>query len=321
MFPRSNNESRLPGRRSAAFLFALLIATAPARGEIINRILATVDGDPVTMHELRKFAAADVRLRQANYDPGMVLDALITKRLIEKEVEAKGLSIGDAEVDRYIGNIRDRNQLTDEQLAAAVAQQGLTMEAYRTQVREELLRAQLLSREISGKVNVTPEEVKRYYEANRDEFEKTAEIAVSHIILQLPQNAPDEQVEQVMARAQEIHAMLDGGAPFAAVARRYSEDAAAQSGGKLGTFKRGELFESIEEELARLEPGQYGKPVRSPVGVHILRLDERASGSGETLESLAEEIKERLYNAALEERYNRWLREDLRKRHHVELRP
>lgn len=306
----------------ATLLLALLVATTPVRAEVVNRILATIDGDPITAYELQTFIAADARLRQATtYDPSVVLDGLITKRLIDKEVAAKGLTVSDAEVDRYINNIRDRNNLTDDQLAAAVAQQGLTMDAYRTQVREELLRAQLISREIRGKVSVTPEDVQRYYEAHGGEHDKPGEIAVSHIVLQLPKDASEEQVEQVMERANEIHAKLEGGADFGELARQFSEDAAAGSGGKLGTFKSGELFEALEEATAGLEPGEFSRPVRSPVGVHIVRLDERISASGERPDSMTEEIKQQLYNAALEERYNRWLREDLRKRHHVEVLP
>jgi parvulin-like peptidyl-prolyl isomerase len=71
----------------------------------------------------------------------------------------------------------------------------------------------------------------------------------------------------------------------------------------------------------KLKPGQYSQPFRTAVGVHILRLDAVSDASHTPLDSLAADIRERLYAEALEERYNRWLTEDLRQRHHVELRP
>ena len=79
------------------------------------------------------------------------------------------------------------------------------------------------------------------------------------------------------------------------------------------------MLDEIEEAVSRLEPGEFSRPVQSSVGIHIVRLDEVDETTHQPLEDLAAEIKERLYNAALEERYNRWLREDLRARHHVEV--
>jgi peptidyl-prolyl cis-trans isomerase SurA len=124
-----------------------------------------------------------------------------------------------------------------------------------------------------------------------------------------------------MARAADIHAQLRNGASFEELAKRYSEDASAASGGVLGSFKKGEMLEEFEEQVAKLKPGEYSEPFRTRVGVHIVRLDEAVGESKQSLETLAGDIRERLYNEALEERYNRWLREDLRQHHSVEIRP
>jgi peptidyl-prolyl cis-trans isomerase SurA len=299
-----------------------LLATLPAPGEVVDRVVATIDGDPITMVEVQKFAATEVRVRQiASTDPALLLETLITERTIDKEFADQGLSVNEQDVDRYIAGIRQRNNLTEEQLTAALQQQGVAMDQYRRQIRDELQRAQLINREIRGKVNVTPEEVERYYEAHLADYETVEELAVSDITLKVPPDASAEEVESVHARAEKIYQELRGGADFGELARRYSEDAAAESGGSLGKFKTGELIEVLEKAVIKLQPGQFSEPVRSPVGFHIVRLDERLGASHQPLESLAAEIKEKLYNAALEERYNRWLREDLRKRHHVEILP
>jgi parvulin-like peptidyl-prolyl isomerase len=146
-------------------------------------------------------------------------------------------------------------------------------------------------------------------------------MTVSHIVLKVPPDASAEEVEAVRQRADQIYDELKGGADFPETARKYSEDASADSGGSLGTFKQGEMLDVLDKEVANLQPGQFSHPVRSDAGFHIVRLDERQGASHPALDTLADEIKEKLYNAALEERYNRWLREDLRKRHHVEILP
>jgi peptidyl-prolyl cis-trans isomerase SurA len=254
-------------------------------------------------------------------DSSVLLEALITKRIIDKEFNDQGLTIGEQDIDRYIDGIRQRNQISPEQLDLALQQQGVSVEQYRAQIRDEIQRAQLINREIRGKVNVTPEEVERYYQAHLDEYATVEQIEVSHIVLKVPPDASAGEVEAVHERAEAIYGELKGGADFAETARRYSEDAAAESGGSLGEFKKGELLDTLEETAATLEPGQFSEPVRSRVGFHIVRLDARIGASHESLDALADGIKEKLYNAALEERYSRWLREDLRKRHHVEILP
>jgi peptidyl-prolyl cis-trans isomerase SurA len=293
-------------------------------GTVVNRILALVDGDPITLYELKNFAGGDPRLKDAlQSNQADVLDLLITKHLIEKEVEKQGIVVQDADIDRYIANIRERNHIDDQQLDAALAQQGLTRERYRTQVREQLQQAQLINREIRTKVSVSPEDIARYRKEHTGGDDVGGQVSISQIFLKLPADASPEQVAEVEARANAIYTELKGGADFAQVAQRVSEDGAAKSGGSLGTFKKGELREDLEAAIAGLKAGEFSKPVRSSTGIHIVRVDERPTGGADkaTADGQADDIKEQLYAKALEERYNRWLKEDLRQMHHVEIRP
>lgn len=297
-------------------------------GTVVNRIVALVDGDPITLHEVSTFTASDPRLAEAarTGDQAGVLDLLITQRILAKEIQAQGITISDAEIDRYVASIRQRNNLSEEQLGAALAQQGLTMERYRAQIKEELERAQLINREIRGKVSVSPEEIERYRKAQGEEDSDHADeqVSISDIVLRIPPDASPAQVEAIEARADTIYAELENGADFAEVAKKESEDGAAASGGKLGTFKKGEMREELEEAVADLEPGEYSRPIKSADAIHIVRLDERlgAGSEGPPLsDSAREEIKEKLYSQALEERYARWLKEDLRQKHSVEMVP
>ena len=315
-------------------------------GTVVNRIVALVDGDPVTMHEVQSFTTDDPRLAEAaRNDPAGVLELVVTQKVLSKEVEAQGITISEAEIDRYISTIRERNHLTDEQLDAALAQQGLTRARYRKQIKDELERAQLINREIRGKVSVSPEEIERYQkthggdskgDAAEEEEEapsKDEQMSISHIVLQIPPGASEADVEAIQARADKIYAELKDGADFAEVAKRESEDGVASSGGKLGTFKKGEMRDELEEAVAGLDPGEFSKPVKTENSIHIVRLDERIAPNGEVTakaaaaepdklsDSAREEIKEKLYTQALEERYARWLKEDLRQKHSVEMLP
>lgn len=308
------------GRAGVRVLCCLLLFAIPVHAETINRIVATIDGEPITAYELKQFAERTIRGRQVNSsDQAMLLDALITEKLVSKEVSDKGIVVRDDDVDRYIDSIKERNKINDEQLKQALAQQGLALESYRLQIREDIQRQQLVSREIRGKVNVTPEEVQRYYEAHLSEYSTPAKVQVAHIVFRLEPTASPDRVAAVMAKAEEVQGRIKKGADFAELAKQVSEDATAQNGGELGWFKKGEMLEPLEKAAEAVKVGQVSDPVRTDVGVHLIKVEAREDVAHQNLDALAEQIKQQLYNAALEERFQKWLTDDLRKRHHVEI--
>ncbi len=299
----------------------LLLAAAPARAETVNKILATIDGEPVTLYEVKRFSAANIHARElgAAVDQNTLLDAVITEKLVQKEVSDKGIIVHDEDIARYIDGIKERNHINDEQLQQALQAQGMTLDSYRAQIRQDLQRQQLISHEIRGKVSVTPEEVQRYYQAHLSEYSTPERIQVAHIVFRLDADAPPDRVMAVTAKAEEVYQRLKKGADFAEMAKQYSEDPSGQNGGSLGWFKKGELLDSLEQAAARLKVGEVSEPVRTKVGVHLIKLEGREGASHQNLDDLADQIKQQLYNAALEERFQKWLTEDLRNRHHVEM--
>ncbi len=310
------------GVRVLAGVLGLALTAPTARAEVVDKILATVDGEPITLYQLKKFADRNIRGRQLNtsMDQGQLLDALITDTIVEKEVSEKGIVVRDEDIDRYIEGIKEHNKIDDAQLKQALQAQGLTLEAYRAQIRQDIQRQQLISREIRGKVSVTPEEVQRYYEAHLSEYSTPARLQVAHILFRLEPDAPPDKVAAVTAKAQEVYQRIKKGADFAEMAKQYSEDASGQNGGSLGWFKQGELLEPIEKAAGSLKVGEVSEPVRTKVGVHIIKVEGREGESHQKLDDLADQIKQQLYSAALEERFQKWLTEGLRQRHHVELR-
>jgi peptidyl-prolyl cis-trans isomerase SurA len=304
-----------------ATLLLLALAAAPAAGEVINKILATVDGEPVTLYEVKRFKEHSIRGRQVGgtLDGRALLDAVITDKIVEREVSDKGIVVKDEDIDRYIDGIKQRNNINDEQLRQALAEQGLSLESYRTQIRDDIQRQQLFGREIRAKVSITPEEIQRYYEANQAKYSTPERMEVAHIVFRLSQAAPSDEVAATTAKAEAVYQRLAGGADFAELAAQYSEDSSGKDGGQLGWFKKGELLTELEKAAIPLKVGEVSRPVRSKVGVHIIKLEGREDASHQNLEELADQIKQELYAQALEERLQKWMTEELRNKHHVEL--
>jgi peptidyl-prolyl cis-trans isomerase SurA len=298
----------------------LALAASPIGAEVVNRIVASVDGEPITLYELNKF----IKEKSAQV-PGMqavsekdALQALITEKLVQKEVVARGIRIRDEDIDHYIDRIKQQNHIDDDQLREALKQQGLDYDTYRKQIREEIEKVQLLNKEIRGKVTVSPEDVTRYYEAHKQDYGRPGLIKVRQITLRLDPNAPEPVATAVLERVEDIRKRLVKGEDFATLAKQVSEDPLAAEGGDLGELEPSKLLPEFEAPLSRMKEGEISEPIRSKMGVHLLKLEKRIDEAFQPESEVAADIKEKLYDEALEERYRRWILEDIQKHHYVE---
>jgi peptidyl-prolyl cis-trans isomerase SurA len=291
-----------------------------ARAATVNRIIATVDGQPITAHQLDTFIKSNGGTDSAGLsdtDRKRALDLLINDMVVQMESQDAGVTPTNDEVNAYIDQIKKRNNLSDERLAQALEAQGLTMEAYREQVRKELQRSALVSKQVRARVNVSPEEVERYYKEHPDEFSLAESVHVQHIFFPLRPDMTREDAEMVLTEAKKAHDRLQSGESFETVARDAGQGPAHGIGGDLGTMQKGQMIPQLEEVAFTLKEGQVSGPIQAQGGIHILRVTERSSANAAALEEVRDKIKEKLYSEALEQRYQRWIEEDLRKSHEI----
>jgi parvulin-like peptidyl-prolyl isomerase len=293
-----------------------VVGVVAARAEVINRIVATIDGEPITVFEVGRYRA---QLGDQPATDQQILDAIVTERLLEKEAAARGIKASPEEIDAYIKEIKQRGQIDDAGFNAALERQGLTPEAYREHVGKELVKTQLVAREIRGRVSVSDEDVERYYEAHREQYRTGGGVTVRDIFLAVPPGADDAEIERVRVRAVELREQAGSRRAFARLAEEHSELPGAKEGGVLGTFKKGEMADELDRVVFSLEPGQVSEPVRTAEGFHILRVDEVVDAEYRPVKDVEDEIREKLYAEALEQRYQDWMKRDLRERHQVEV--
>ena len=315
-------------------LFSLCVLgwALQTQAEVINRVIATVDDEPITLREVvtfRKGAGNQQGMMMPPEGPGNmsdkdVLEVLIMNKLVGKEVESQGIKAKDSDIDNYVERIKNQGNLSDEALKEALAKQGLTIEAYREQIGNEVERTMLISREIGSKVNVTPQEVERYYKEHGGSGSSSTsdeQVRVRHIFLPLSPSASADEEKSVLEQMQDIRKRAVGGEDFATLASAHSRGPGADQGGDLGFFKKGQMTKEIDTVAFSLKAGEISQPFRNEAGVHLIKVEEHtAAGEKSTVidPETAERIKGKLYNDALRERYERWFQSDLRFRHQVE---
>jgi parvulin-like peptidyl-prolyl isomerase len=244
---------------------------------------------------------------------------LVTEQLLGKEVKARGIRIRSEDVDQYIAGIKMRRGLDDAEFERVLGERGLTVERYRKDVQAELEKAELINREIRGRVSVSPEEVKRHYDTHVDDYSLAERVRIRMIMIPVPPDASPGEVAQAEMVIRVLHARIQAGEDFAELARSYSGGPGAQEGGYLGVFERGQMVEPLEEAAFRLKAGMFSDPIRSAGGFHLLKVEEREGSVEQPFAAVADKIRDELYDDALQRRYERWISEDLQEAHHVEI--
>jgi len=132
----------------------------------------------------------------------------------------------------------------------------------------------------AGEVEVTPDEVERYYRENRDEFRVPARARVLYAYLDATATAADSA--QARERADQLRQELVEGADFEEMANLESDDfATAGDGGRLGPIERGQLAPALDEVVFSLPVGEVSEPVETDNGLHLVEVLSREGDEAE----------------------------------------
>lgn len=292
----------------------------PAGAQPVNGIAAIVNDDIITFREVLREAQPAIMEAQkkglvddkTRYELRLsVRDRLIEKLLTDQKVKELGIRIGDDEIRQAIDDVkRQNNNMSHDQLEAALKAQGFTMAQYEAQLREQLERLRLVSMEVRAKVHVSDKEAEEYYQTHREKYAEDELFKARHIFIRVDEKAPPEEIRLAMQKALAVLHEARQGKDFVALAKEYSDDPAAKTdGGDLGTFKRGEMLADLEKAILPLKPGEVGELVSTPSGLHIVKLDDRRSGAYKPFETVKADIRELLYRQRQDERFTAWMKE------------
>jgi len=278
-------------------------ALAASRGESKPRV-----GDPA-------FAAATLTPRALTQQ----LRRLVERRLQQQAAEQRGITVGEPELHQALEDIKTRNRfVSDDALARALEAEGMTLEQYRRQLRSELLVAKLVNREVRGTIVISPEEMQQYYHDHPNDFSQPERVKLRQIFFAAPAANAEEHANK-RAKAQSILEQIRNGAEFDQMARRYSDGTESKEGGLLGWFSPGSLMPQLDRVAFTLQNGQISDLIESPLGWHLLKLEDREGHRQQPFEQVKEAVHARLQEQHTQERYEEWFGE-LRRNAYVDIR-
>jgi parvulin-like peptidyl-prolyl isomerase len=308
-------------------LFVLLVLPSalgalPARAEVIERVVAKVNGQIITLSDFqsRQIASAQAaRVEPANVgaflrqNNAKILQEAIDDLLIMQRAEEAGIKAPPQWIDEAITGIKKDNNLTsEEQFEEALQREGLTLGELRQNIERGILKRYVLERDIRGKVEVTETELRAEYEkVKATQFTKPPTVSLQEILVR--------EADGGLARAREIATRAKAGEDFSALAKAYSSAASKANGGEIGEVARPDMSPELAKLTDALPVGGVSEPTPVEGGFRLLKVTAKTEGSTTPFEGAKEKLRDQLMMARFEKEYDTYMA-DLRKNAQVELR-
>ncbi|MFI4907926.1 MAG: peptidylprolyl isomerase [Steroidobacterales bacterium] len=252
------------------------------QGTLLDRIAAVVDTGVVMESEVdaqMKEVTARLQAQNTAMPPDsvlrkQVLDRLILERIQLQQAGHDGISISEDQLNAALEDVAKRNNIPFSDLPTVLSQQGIDYASYREQMRQQLTLGLLRQRDVLQRIVVTPREVDQFLAKQTKHPAANEEYNVSHILIAVPPNATPAQIADAQQKAQDVYQRASKGEDFGKLAVAYSNSEDALEGGSLGWRQGSELPTFLTQLILGLKPGQVGAPLRTPTGIHIVKLNQ-----------------------------------------------
>lgn len=262
-----------------------LISPLVSAREVADRIVAVVNRGIITQTELETRLAqikANLNGQKVEIPPDDILRKQVLERMIVEDLQLElarktGVRLDDAQLDKTLDRIAEQNNMTREKLAESVQKQGMTVEKFREQIRNEVLMQRLREREVDSRVTISEAEVDSFLKQQGD---NKTEYHLAHILIQIPEDANFVVLSEKRKKAEEALAAIQGGLAFNAAAAKYSEFQDALEGGDMGWRTRARLPDFYFKAAETLETGKISGILKGANSFHIVQLIETRNQSG-----------------------------------------
>jgi len=317
----------------ALALFAPAGSRAQSKPAVVEEIVARVNNQIITMSDYQKAAAGlrqevdqdcqnctqqQIQSELADRRKNLLRDMIDQQLLIER---AKDMDVNvETDLVKRLDDVRKQNNLaTMEDLEKEVEKTGLVWEDYKNQMRNGMLTQEVIRREVGGRIDIGSDEVKKYYEEHKQEFNRPEQVALAEIFLGTEDKTPEE-IAAVRTRAEDLHNRLVKGEDFITLAKRYSQGSTAQDGGELGEYERGQLAKQLEDAVFPLDKGQFTDVIQTKTGFEILKVLDHFQAGLQPLDKVEGEITNALYGEKMKPAMRTYLAQ-LREESYVQVKP
>jgi len=281
--------------------FFISLAASPSKGKVVDRIVAIVNNECITLSELKAYAS-DI-LRRTNQKDRVIddnllaqlLPQLIDQRLISQEIKKRGIKVGKREVDMAIQDILTRNRLTMDQLRWMLKSEGKDLKSYRKEIKTQIEHLRLVSSEVRNQIVVTDEEVEAYLKKHpKKDPSKGLVYSIQDIFIGFDDKSMDRKRALIIAK-ETLEAIRRG------------DETVSSKFKDMGSFTLSEMAPFVRNHVKNLKKGEVSEVVETDSGFHIFRVKDIFKTKQESLSARKEEIRQKLFQERLDHRFQEWL--------------
>ncbi|MBI4239357.1 MAG: peptidylprolyl isomerase [Deltaproteobacteria bacterium] len=273
-------------------------------GEVVNRVVAIVNGDIITQTDLDQAVA--IRLPQlppqglsreaaVQMLRQQALEHLIDERLLQQVMQKANVEIGETEIDEALQAFLRERGATLAQLEQALAQQHIPLVAFRERLANQLRQMKFVQSEVAKKVSMSDEELRHFYRRHAGKAESAGNVRIAQILLPVTDDGRGSSEKAVLSRANKLAARAQRGEDFAALARTHSAGPEATHGGELGSVDPTTLHPMVAAAVTQLRAGTVSGPIRSKQGYHIIKVLERGTGGADDFTKIKPQLQQALF--------------------------
>ena len=308
--------------RNIIFYVLLSVWSSIGRAEeLLDRILATVNGSPVLLSEVQEKVNQGPLVVISDYPSDeksppfqRALNDAINWKMAALKADELGIEIEDAEVEKEIGLTLQRLRINRDQLKQRLAYEGGNYEEYTEDTRDFLRLKRFQGRVIQPLIKITERDLETFYLKKSGVGSEAVELKLRQILIAVSVESPKEVHEAKARLAQTVYQKLIDGAPFSELAKVYSDDAyARESGGELPAMRLGDLNSKIQLEVSKLEPTQFTVPIKTALGWHIFMLEDKKFTVSKGYIANKNKLQDELFFSEVQEQTRRWVIEQRRR--------
>jgi parvulin-like peptidyl-prolyl isomerase len=309
---------------ASALLLGVAINSPVHAQTVVDKVVASVDGDPITTRDVQIFTSQSggaVAVQDMADSPAAkeALNQLIENKLLEKEGSAYAARVEDSQVDKYIEEFKKDHGLSDAQLRDGLRQNNISYDEFRQRKRQELETASMIQQQVREKIPISEADIKTYYDAHIADFTiKKERLKLAQILIAFPPNATPAQIDAARKKAGDVHALAVKGTDFNDLAHKYSDDDSKARGGALGWFDPSEVMDQILVAVKNLKPGDISGLIQTDHGFHVVKLEEHQVPGPRPMAEVKEQIRVAIENRESATRMKQWLDTEVVKKHYVE---
>ncbi|MFH0948058.1 MAG: peptidylprolyl isomerase [Elusimicrobiota bacterium] len=304
-------------------------------GAVVNKAIAKVNNDVILQSDYDEAINPVISQIEKTYSDTMphdemdkkiaeirkeLLDQMIDQKLLLQEAKKKNIEVSKREIDDGIGTVKDRFKgknekvLTtaeaDAEFNSELKRQNLTLSKFRDKIREDIMINKLIEDAVVKKVISLPEdEIKTYYEKNRDKIDEPEKVSVRHILIRFDKNASTKDESVALKKIQDVQKLLKKGEDFAKIAQQYSEDPGSKKNdGNLGFIVRGMMVKNFEDMAFKTPVGEISDIFKTEFGYHILKIDVKQAKQKLSYEEVRVNLEKYLLAEKRQEEYEKYIK-------------